>query len=85
METGPAHAPAFAVVDRGEHPSALGRRVAAEFREMPGLRITAAQASRLFSLEAVLCRGVLETLVSQGVLFADRGVFQCVGVGRRHT
>ena len=63
----------------------LGRRVASEFREMPGLRITVSQASRLFSLDSALCRGVLDALVHDGVLFADRGVFQCVGVGRRHA
>jgi hypothetical protein len=65
--------------------SELYHRVAAEFREMPGLRITAAQATRLFSMEAGRCMEVLETLVSDGVLATERGVFQAFGTGRRHA
>lgn len=60
-------------------------RVAAEFREMPGLRITAAQAARLFSLEASECHRVLDALVGQGVLWVERGLFQAIGAGRRHA
>jgi len=66
-------------------PAELGTRVAAEFREMPGLRVTVSQASRLFSLDIGLCRGVLETLVNSGILFVEEGVFQAVGAGRRHA
>jgi hypothetical protein len=65
---------------------AIGRsRVAAEFREMPGLRITAAQAARLFSLDAGECHRVLDALVGQGVLWVERGLFRATGAGRRHA
>lgn len=60
-------------------------RVASEFREMPGLRITAAQAARLFSLDAGQCRRVLDALVNQGVLWVEQGLFQVTGAGRRHA
>jgi hypothetical protein len=62
-----------------------GARIAAEFREMPGLRITSTQAARLFSLDVADCRRLLDALVSQGVLWAERGVFQVTGAGRRHA
>ena len=39
------------------------RRVKAEFLEMPGLKLTAAQAARLLSVDAALCREVLAALV----------------------
>lgn len=38
-------------------------RVRAEFLEMPGLRLTAAQVERLCGLERTLCRTVLDALV----------------------
>jgi response regulator of citrate/malate metabolism len=38
-------------------------RVRAEFLEMPGLRLTAAQVGRLCGLERTLCRTVLDALV----------------------
>ena len=42
----------------------LTRRVREEFREMPGLRLTPAQATRLWGLEQDLCRQVIDTLVA---------------------
>jgi hypothetical protein len=39
------------------------RRVRAEFLEMPGLRLTFAQAMRLWGLGEDDCRQVIETLV----------------------
>jgi len=60
-------------------------RIAAEFREMPGLRITSTQAARLFSLDHADCRRVLDVLVGQGVLSAERGMFQVTRAGRRHA
>jgi hypothetical protein len=39
------------------------QRVQGEFREMPGLRLTPAQASRLWGLDAVASQAVLDALV----------------------
>ncbi|HXW05241.1 MAG TPA: hypothetical protein VD833_08415 [Vicinamibacterales bacterium] len=47
---------------------ALRSRVAAEFIEMPGLRLTLAQAWRLFGLRSDVCLRVLGELSTQGVL-----------------
>ena len=63
----------------------LRERVSAEFTEMPGLRLTVAQAARLFSVDREQCRGVLDSLVSEGVLSTDGTVFQMAGAGRRHV
>jgi hypothetical protein len=46
----------------------LVRRVREEFREMPGLRLTVAQASRLWGLERDLCRNLIESLVASAFL-----------------
>lgn len=43
-------------------------RVRSEFREMPCLRLTAAQAQRLFGLRADVCARVLAALVREGTL-----------------
>ena len=51
---------------------ALLFRVRAEFAEMPGLKLTLRQASRLFHLEARQCEQVLTSLVGKGHL-AMRG------------
>ena len=39
-------------------------RIRAEFREMPGQRLTPAQATRLWGLEHDTCRAVIELLVA---------------------
>lgn len=39
-------------------------RIRGEFREMPGLRLTPAQATRLWGLELDACRQVIDTLVA---------------------
>ena len=39
-------------------------RVREEFREMPGLRLTPAQATRLWGLEHDACRKVIDVLVA---------------------
>jgi hypothetical protein len=39
------------------------QRVRAEFLEMPGLRLTRAQARRLWALDEALCDAILATLV----------------------
>lgn len=43
-------------------------RVSAEFMEMPGLKLTALQASRLFGLSHGECQSLLGQLVEQGFL-----------------
>ena len=44
------------------------RRVQEEFTEMPGLRLTPAQATRLWGLESDTCRAVIDTLVQAAFL-----------------
>jgi hypothetical protein len=39
------------------------QRLRAEYIEMPGMRLTAAQVQRLCGIEQTLCRSVLESLV----------------------
>ena len=46
----------------------IAERVRGEFREMPGLTLTLAQAGRLWSLDADACTEVLTHLVSSGFL-----------------
>lgn len=61
----------------------LCARVWAEFREMPGLNLTLAQAARLFSLERARCARVLDALVVSGVLTTDGIAFARADSGRR--
>jgi hypothetical protein len=44
------------------------RRIREEFREMPGLRLTPAQATRLWGLERDTCQRVIDQLVSAAYL-----------------
>jgi hypothetical protein len=46
----------------------LLRRIREEFREMPGLRVTPAQATRLWGLENETCRAVIDALVAAAFL-----------------
>jgi hypothetical protein len=55
------------------------RRVQGEFLEMPGLRLTEAQARRLWGLDAACCTALLGELVNQNFLFRTRdGAFMRV-------
>ena len=47
---------------------AIVSRIRAEFMEMPCLRLTRAQAQRLFGLREDICERVLAGLVAEGVL-----------------
>jgi len=47
----------------------LVARIRGEYREMPGLRLTFAQACRLWQVDAATCERVLQTLVSERFLF----------------
>jgi hypothetical protein len=44
-------------------PTEILQRVRAEFLEMPGLRLTRAQARRLWALDETLCDAILAALV----------------------
>jgi hypothetical protein len=48
--------------------SLMSERVRGEFREMPGLTLTLAQAGRLWSLDPATCDEVLNHLVASGFL-----------------
>ena len=43
-------------------------RIRGEYLEMPGLRLTFAQACRLWDMEATTCRAVLEELTEERFL-----------------
>jgi hypothetical protein len=45
--------------------------ILAAYRELPGLRLTARQAARLWNLELVRCECLLDQLVTAGHLFID--------------
>jgi hypothetical protein len=53
---------------RGEQGKDLTGRVAREFEQMRGLSLSAAQATRLFSIDAPECERILDSLVDRGVL-----------------
>jgi hypothetical protein len=52
---------------------ALLLQIEREYREMPGLMLTPAQAQRLWNLDATTCRAVLGTLTERGVLRRTAG------------
>lgn len=47
---------------------AVVTRIRAEYREMPGLQLTFAQARVLWQLDVPTCSAVLQTLVDEGFL-----------------
>ena len=52
------------------------RRIKSEFVEMPGLRLTTAQAQRLWGFDAEFCNALLGALVdAKFLLRTDGGVF----------
>lgn len=48
--------------------SQLCERILGEYREMPGHRLSAGQAARLWGLEAGFCEDILDRLVRAGHL-----------------
>jgi hypothetical protein len=46
----------------------LLQRIESEYREMPGLSVTALQAERLWGLDSTTCGFVLMTLMQRGIL-----------------
>jgi hypothetical protein len=53
------------------------RRVMADYREMPGLNVTLAQGSRLWSLPPELCASILDQLIAQGYLKRRGKLYSC--------
>jgi hypothetical protein len=51
--------------------TALIRRIRGEYREMPGLRLSPEQASRLWSVDIGTCSRLLGALVDSGFLRRD--------------
>jgi hypothetical protein len=47
----------------------LVARIRCEYQEMPGLRLTLAQACRLWQVDAAACEASLEQLVRDGFLY----------------
>jgi hypothetical protein len=52
----------------GDAMNELVGRIRAEFLEMPGLRLTIAQASRLWGLDERACRHVVDVLIGASFL-----------------
>ena len=55
-----------------EQPLDVLRRVQGEYIEMPGLRLTIAQAQRLWGLDRTVCDALLGALVEAKFLFRTR-------------
>jgi hypothetical protein len=54
----------------------LVARIRGEYSEMPGLRLTLAQACRLWQVDALTCETLLEQLVSEAFLYrTDNGAY----------
>ena len=60
-------------------------RIHAEYQEMPGLKLTLAQASRLFNLEPARCAQALDALVTGGLLRTDGHTFLHARGGRQYV
>jgi len=58
----------------------LAARIRGEYREMPGLRLTFAQACRLWQVDASTCETLLEQLVREAFLYkTDNGAYIAQG------
>jgi hypothetical protein len=68
-------------------PSAsLVARIRSEYREMPGLQLTFAQARLLWQLDAPTCSAVLQMLIDEGFLSGrPDGRFIAVPTDRMHA
>jgi hypothetical protein len=61
----------------------LLRRICGEFLDMPGLRLTCAQAERLFGMDEDTCRRLMEALVADNFLARSvRGMYVMLPSGR---
>ena len=69
--TQPSEGPVPATAARSATEEILSR-VQGEFLEMPGLRVTEAQARRLWGVDAATCAALLSALVDARFLFRTR-------------
>ena len=69
----------------GQIDATVHTRIRAEYREMPGMRLTSPQAARLFNLEPASCVRVLDALVSDGILWTNGREFLGRDGGRRNA
>jgi hypothetical protein len=53
----------------------LCRRICAEYRELPGLQLTVAQASRLWNTDISIARQALDALVDRACLHRDGSLY----------
>ncbi len=60
----------------------LLQRIESEYREMPGLSVTARQAERLWGLDTTTCAFVLMTLIQRGILKRTPSGTYVRGIGR---
>jgi hypothetical protein len=62
----------------------LAARVRGEYLEMPGLRVTFAQACRLWQVDVSTCERLLDQLVREGfVCKTDKGFYVATAANRR--
>lgn len=71
----------FTFIPSEERP--LLERMRAEWTEMPGMRLTATQAARFWTLDRTVCDGALAILVQSGFLSqTPRGAYLLRSEGR---
>lgn len=75
--------PAEPVSERNTELADAVRRVRGEFLEMPGLRLTPAQAARFWAFDAAFCNEVLASLVDARFLVHSRAGFVRAAGGMR--
>ena len=66
-------------------PDSLLSRIRGEYLEMPGLRLTFAQACRLWHMEATTCSAALEELTAERFLYRTKDGAYSVFSGTRLT
>jgi hypothetical protein len=59
-------------IDHPHDGAALRTRIQAEYLEMPGLKLTARQAARLWHLDPVASAQLLDSMVDAGILHRAR-------------
>jgi hypothetical protein len=57
--------------------------IRAEYREIPGLSVTLAQAARLWNADRAQCLAALEALTADGFLYRSGDVYHRSTCGRR--
>ena len=61
-------------------------RIRGEYSEMPGLRLTFAQACRLWQLDASTCEALLDQLVREGFVYkTNNGAYVALPISRRQV